>query len=66
MKIIPKSLAVFWALPGKPAVQFHADFFPFPHETVADAVARYRRLFPADVIRSVRDQSGRFLPFKAA
>lgn len=66
MRIAPRSLAVFWRLPGSPVQQFHADVFPMPGEAVADVVNRFRAMFPRDIVCSVRDSRGRFQPFKRA
>ena len=42
-----------------------ADMFKFhPDETAREIAARHRRMFPKDIICSVRDSSGRFCPFK--
>lgn len=64
MKIMPRSLAVFWRLPGSgPVQQFHADMYPMPGEGVPEVLARFRAMFPRDIVCSVRDSRGRFLPF---
>lgn len=63
MRIVPNTLALFWTRPGWRQT-FHADLGVQPGETVAAAVARYRAMFPADTVRSVRDGSGRFVSFK--
>lgn len=63
MKIAPRSVAVFWRLPGLPVQQFHADMFPQAGEAVGDVVNRFRAMFPRDIVCSVRDSRGRFLPF---
>lgn len=63
MPILKNSVAVFWSKPGWKN-QFHGDFFPHPHETMRETVARYRAMFPADIIRSIRGPNGRFLSFK--
>ena len=67
MKILPKSFAIFWSLPGS-AVQFQADGWRRPlkgggYEGPAPVVARFREAFPDSIIRSVRDTDGRYLPF---
>jgi hypothetical protein len=64
MRVLPNTIAVFWSSKGTKQ-QCHADFVPLPGETLVDAVARYRELFPDDTVNSVRDQSGRFQRFAA-
>lgn len=53
--------AIFWSIPGS-KTQFHADMFAA--ETAQQAVDQFRKVFPNDVIRSVRSSSGRFEAFK--
>lgn len=67
MRIIENTFAIFWSMPCKgKRQQFHADMAKlYPDEMPSMSVARFRTLFPADCVHSVRDRSGRFLPFKA-
>lgn len=58
-----KPLAIFWSPKGC-RQQFHADVWIAPGEAMADVLARYRRMFPGDTIRSVRNATGRFQAFK--
>ena len=60
MKIHRDTFAVFWSRKGWKQA-FHADV-PATG-TAKDAADTFRQLFPNDVIRSVRDTSGRFLAF---
>jgi hypothetical protein len=59
MKILGYS--VFWSMTGS-KTQHHADMFAA--ETAQQAVDQFRKLFPNDIIRSVRSPSGRFEAFK--
>jgi hypothetical protein len=61
MRIIDK--AVFWHGPND-TQQFHADMTQEPGESVPAMVERFRDMFPCDTVTSVRDTSGRFIPFK--
>lgn len=61
MRIIANTFAVFWSPEGSKA-QFHADVVA---RSSAEAVARFRDSYPDDIIRSVRDRSGRFAPMGA-
>ena len=64
MKILPKSFAVFWRSRDS-RVQFHGDMFKlYIDDTAKDIADRYARLFPNDIICSIRDGSGRFVAFK--
>lgn len=53
--------AIFWSMPGS-KTQHHADIFHA--KTAQEAVDHFRKVFPGDVIRSVRSNSGRFEAFK--
>jgi hypothetical protein len=64
MKIIDNTFAVFWRSADH-RQQFHADAAKlFPDEPVRYVAARYRQIFPSDVICSIRDKSGRFVAFR--
>lgn len=60
MKIIANSFAVFWTRPGWKQ-QFMADVGGFTDPVAA--VAWFKTAYPEDVVCSIRDRSGRFLPF---
>ena len=63
MKICPNSYAIFWRSPGY-RTQHHADGWKLnAEEPPRYVVARFRLLFPGDIVCSVRDGSGRFLPY---
>jgi hypothetical protein len=59
MKII--GYALFWSMPGS-KTQFHADMFAA--KTAQEAADMFRKVFPGDIVRSVRSPSGRFEAFK--
>lgn len=61
MKIMKGFYAVFWTRKGWKQ-QFHADVPA--NKPARAAVADYRAMFPDDVVCSVRDASGKFVPFK--
>lgn len=68
MVILKTSFAIFWS--NGDGHQFHADGWRFPlpgggYDGPRDVVARFRKAFPSHVIHSVRDTSGRFLPFRS-
>ncbi|WP_157971280.1 hypothetical protein [Pseudogemmobacter bohemicus] len=59
MRIVPGLFAVFWRSPGS-SQQFHADVGArSPHQ----AAVEFRRLFPGDIVVSVRGVDGRFEAF---
>ena len=65
MKILHNSFAVFWKIDATQRTQFMADHGKLsPDDTARDVAARHAAMFPADVICSVRDASGRFCAFK--
>lgn len=65
MRILHNTFAVFWTRPGY-KTQFHADVGRGDDiKTPAECAAWFKRLFPGDIVLSVRDSSGRFLPFKS-
>lgn len=60
MRIVHNTLGVFWTRPGWP-ICCHADLHLLPGEATAEAVARFRRTFPDDVVVGVKDHSGRWV-----
>ncbi len=65
MKILHNSFGVFWKIDTAQRTQFMADMFKFhSDETARDVAARHARMFPQDIICSVRGPDGRFQPFK--
>ncbi len=67
MKIARHAYAVFWSRPGwTRRQQFMADLPKALYPTAGDAARGLKEMWPADIIRSVRDSNGRFLPFKGA
>lgn len=64
MKIMHNTFAVFWTRPGY-KVQFHADVGRGVINTPAECAAWFKTTFPGDIVKSIRDSSGRFLPFKS-
>ncbi|AFU87873.1 hypothetical protein CcrColossus_gp003 [Caulobacter phage CcrColossus] len=63
MKIPRDTFAVFWSLPGD-VMQFHGDMKRALYPTARAAAEAFRAMFPRNVVKSVRDASGRFLAFK--
>jgi Rod binding domain-containing protein len=59
-------LAIFWTRKGaeRLSTQFHADMHRYPSERSSDVARRFEAMFPNDVIRSMRDHSGKFISFK--
>lgn len=64
MRVARDAFAVFWTLPAG-GVQFHADMKRALYPTAKAAADAFAAMFPGDRVQSVRDGSGRFLPFKA-
>lgn len=62
MRIDQGTWAVFWSRPGQ-KWGFHGDVPRALHATAKDAADAFRAMFPRDVVRSVRDASGRFQRF---
>lgn len=60
MKMVPNLLMVLWTRPGWGMV-FAADVGVMPGETAKDALRRYQRTFPLDVVVGAKGAGGRFV-----
>jgi len=60
MKILKDTYAVFWTRKGWKQA-FHADICA---ATPNEAYSQFAGMFPSDIVRSIRDKSGKFCKFK--
>lgn len=60
MRILSNTLGVFWTRPGW-GICCHADIHLMPGENTTEAVARFRLMFPGDIVVGVKDTSGRWV-----
>lgn len=64
MHLLNNTFAIFWTRKGWKR-QFHADWGKeTPSQSAKEVVQTFRKLFPDDIVMSVRDNSGRFVAFK--